>query len=137
MSAICKLPVQTPELRESSWLAEAGLVISALEAGRPSLRDRRHTPRLSHRRPAALRLFADGAGARPWQLITRDADRRGLGFVCRDALPLGYGGTVEVETPDGQTLSAHATVYRCRSCGAGWFEGTLYFHDEQPDLAAE
>jgi hypothetical protein len=79
---------------------------------------------------AEYALFAERHSGESRELFTRDADGRGLGFVCRDALPLGYGGMVSLTSPGGHDIEVAATVYRCRPCANGWFEGTLYFHDD-------
>jgi hypothetical protein len=123
--------------------AEAELVISALEAAAGSAGDvpghdeRRRHKRVAYRVTAELRLFSDAPDAAPWRLFTRDASARGVGFVTRDRLPLGYGGVVTLAGPAGQALEANCTLFRCRDIGNGWFEGALYFNREQWAFAAE
>jgi hypothetical protein len=51
-------------------------------------------------------------------------------------LPLGYGGIVELATPDGETVRAHCTLLRCRMAAPGWYEGALYFNRPQESFAA-
>lgn len=132
MSAILKL-TQVPV--KTGWCPEVDVVLSALDASRcHGGPDRRSVHRRPHRVPADLRLFADGPRGTPWELFSRDVDARGLGFVCRDRLPLGYGGLVELEAPDRTPILAPCTVYRCRECGPDWYEGSLYFHQPQPAL---
>ena len=110
---------------------EAELVISALEAagGRPD--DRRRHPRRHFRAVADLHLFSDAPGTPLWKLYTRDISVRGVGFITRDRLPLGYGGVVQLPGPSGRPMGVNGTLFRCREIGNGWFEGALYFNREQ------
>ena len=112
---------------------EAEMVISALEAaaGAGKADDRRRHPRRRFRAVAVLHLFSDTPGAKPWRLFTRDVSVRGVGFVTRDRLPLGYGGMIELPGPSGRPMSVNGTLFRCREIGNGWFEGALYFNREQ------
>ena len=54
---------------------------------------------MRYRVAADLRLFSDTPGIPAWRLYTRDASARGIGFVTRDRLPLGYGGVVQLPSP--------------------------------------
>ena len=130
----------------TGWPAEVDLIISAMAAGEdrasaavpgvtPGVTHRQH-PRMSYRVIAALRLFSDQHDAPPWQLFTRDVGPRGLGFVTSHRLPLGYGGTVELPTPDGQIIEVPCTLLRCREIASGWFDGGLYFNREQAVFTA-
>ncbi len=114
--------------------AEAALVMSALEAGKPGEPDRRRESRQQFRAPAALRLFSDPAGTMPALLYTRDISRKGLGFISPVRLPLGYGGLIQIHGPDKKFAAIHCTLLRCREAAPGWFEGTLYFNREQPQF---
>ena len=114
----------------NEWLAEAEFIMSALEAGR-STPERRSGERVPHRTLAQLKLFSDRPGTPPWTLYTRDAATRGMGFITRHRLPLGYGGTVHLRGPNGQELAVDCTVRRCRETVNGWFEGSLSFNREQ------
>lgn len=115
-----------------TWPAEADLIISALDAGRAGgIPDRRRVRRVPYRVPAILRLFSDLPDTDPWTLYTRDIDRRGVGFITRHRLPLGYGGMIRLPLPDGDFLEAHCTLLRCREAAPGWYEGALYFNREQ------
>jgi hypothetical protein len=114
------------------WPAEVDLILSALEAGRAnSLPDRRGTAREPYRVRASLRLFSDLEDAAPWILFTRDVDTRGVGFITRHRLPLGYGGVIRLTLPDGRELEASCTLLRCRQAAPGWYEGALYFNRAQ------
>lgn len=120
-----------------AWPAEVDLIISALEAGSSlsgaaATGERRVRSRKSHRVTAHLRLFRDGQGAMPWVLYTRDVTPRGIGFVTRNRLPLGYGGTVALTAPDGSEFGAGCIILRCRETAGGWFEGALTFNRPQP-----
>jgi len=122
----------------SAWPAEARLILSALEAGEGTLNDnRRAQPRTLYQVLASLRLFSDADGTAPWKLYTRDISSRSLGFLTPHRLPLGYGGIVELPGPDGNMISAHCTLFRCRQTARGWFEGALSFHRRQWALAGE
>jgi hypothetical protein len=114
--------------------AEAEFILSALEAGghcRPGIGSRRHLRRQPYRSVVHLRLFSDSVPSRPWVLYARDANRKALGFITRHRLPLGYGGTLAVRGPLGQTVHADCTVHRCRETVSGWFEGCLTFNRAQ------
>lgn len=115
----------------ADWPPEVDLVLSALEAASVANADRRDVPRLRYRVPAELRLFSDAPGSPPWRLFTRDVSIRGLGFVTRDRLPLGYGGVLHLSSPQGRPIEINGTLSRCRDIGNGWFEGAMYFNREQ------
>jgi hypothetical protein len=125
-SSLLEMPPQAPPEP-----AEVELVLSALEAASSKHDNRRAHPRLRYHVQAELRLFSDTADAAPRTLYTRDASVRGLGFITRERLPLGYGGVVNLTTPNGQSTSVNGTLFRCREIGNGWFEGALYFNREQ------
>lgn len=115
-----------------AWPREVDLIISALEAAQgQGLNERRGTTRTSYRTQAELKLFSDRDGNDPWVLYTRDMDSRGVGFITRHRLPLGYGGLVRFVLPDGSELEANCTLLRCREAAPGWFEGALSFNREQ------
>ena len=141
----------TPELMTAAEPGgpEVELILSAMDAARPApaLRlvgsftanlpavgagaDRRRSRRLDHRVRAELTLFADAPGTPPWVLFTRDVDPKGVGFITRHPVPLGYGGWLELLAPDGQTLRATVTTFRCREAVNGWYEGALHFNKRQ------
>ncbi len=79
---------------------------------------------------ASLRLFSDAPFGEPTPLFGRDLHARGIGFITRERLPLGYGGTVEFPSAKGETVTVHCTVLRCREAVNGWFEGALQFTRE-------
>ena len=112
------------------WSSEVDLILSALEAG-GAPEERRRAERIAYRVKAALRLFSDAPGADAWTLFTRDVNTKGLGFITRHRLPLGYGGKLQLPSPNGQVVTIHVTLYRCREAAKGWFEGALYFNREQ------
>jgi hypothetical protein len=116
----------------AAWSQEAGMILTALEAGGWN-DDRRKTHRLAYRVKAALGLFADPSGAAARVLYTRDADHRGIGFVTRERLPLGYGGILRVAHPQDHTniLSIPCTLVRCRPAAQGWYEGAAHFNRDQ------
>jgi hypothetical protein len=117
------------------WPPEARMILSAIHAGEAGPHaNRRDKPRTDYQVCAWLRLFSDPDGSAPWKLYTRDAGPRSLGFITPHRLPLGYGGVVEFASPNGHTVKAHCTLFRCRQTVRGWFEGALSFHREQPAL---
>jgi hypothetical protein len=115
--------------------AEAAMVLSALEAA-GGREDRRQLPRMIYRTTAMLWLFADTPGSAGRALYTRDINERGIGFVTRDRLPLGYGGVVRLPNPKmpSQILSIACTLYRCRLAAPGWYEGALHFNRDQHEF---
>lgn len=121
---------------DSTWPPQVELILSALETGQFSRANRRSAKRSPYRVRAKLRLFSDPPFSAPWTIYTRDAHRRGLGFISPHRLPLGYGGLVEMPGPDGQVLTINCTLLRCREAAPGWYEGALYFNREQSEFAA-
>ena len=115
--------------------AEAEFILSALEAGshagQAGIKERRKSDRSPYRVSASLKLFSDSQQAPPWTLYVRDVGPGGLGFVTRHRLPLGYGGILTIQTPDGRTQTIDCTLLRCREAIQGWFEGSMYFNREQ------
>ena len=149
MSTVLEKPRPEPIRSDNEWLAEAELIISALEsvapASLPSLSssssaaidNRRRHPRRAYRVIGDLRLFSDPPGTPRWRLFTRDVSVRGVGFVTRERLPLGYGGIIEMPGPIGRLLTIQGTLFRCREIGNGWYEGALYFNREQWPFAPQ
>lgn len=111
--------------------AEVDFILSALETARSGSTDRRASGRVVFRTLAELQLYSDSPGEKPWVLYTRDATTRGLGFITRHRLPLGYGGIAHVRGPNGEDLTIPCTVRRCHETVNGWFEGSLSFNREQ------
>jgi hypothetical protein len=111
------------------------MVLSALEAGNWK-EQRRERVRSAYRVKAALRLFAEPPPAPARILYTRDVDHRGIGFVTRDRLPLGYGGIIRLPSnrTAGKMLNISCTLYRCREAAPGWYEGALHFNRDQMDF---
>jgi hypothetical protein len=114
--------------------ADAALVMSALEAAHSAREERRMARRLPYRTVTQLRLFRDEPGSTPWELYTRDINRRGFGFLTRHRLPLGYGGVAVLVDRSGRSTPVHCTLCRCREAAAGWFEGSISFNREQPQF---
>jgi hypothetical protein len=135
MTATMELDMELHKDDISAWPQEAGMVLTALEAGSWKDERRRH-PRTAYRVKALLWLFADTPGAPARILYTRDVDHRGIGFVTRDRLPLGYGGIVRLVGPNtpSKILSISCTLYRCRLAAPGWYEGALHFNRDQADF---
>ena len=118
-----------------SWPREVEMMISAIEAAPRTLRDRRKRYRTAHRTVASLKLFVDG-DRRSRTLYTRNVDSRGVGFLSPERLPLGYGGTIELLAPSGETVTANCTIFRCSEMVNGWYEAALSFNTEQWKLDA-
>jgi hypothetical protein len=88
-----------------------------------------------YRATAMLSLFADAPGSSARVLYTRDVNERGIGFVTRDRLPLGYGGVLRLPArTQGQIFSIPCTLYRCRLAAPGWYEGALHFNRDQSEF---
>jgi hypothetical protein len=111
---------------------EVAMVMSALEAGQNCRIERRMMHRFPFRAVARLRLFRDAPDSPGFELFTRDINRRGVGFITRHRLPLGYGGTVALPGTGHKSGVIHCTLFRCREAAPGWFEGCLGFNREQP-----
>src|SRR5689334_3790987 len=82
---------------------EVEFILSALEAGQFDGPTRRRMQRRPYRVAAYLKLFSDNQHAQPWPIFVRDIDQKGLGFVTRHRLPLGYGGILNIESPQGRS----------------------------------
>ncbi len=130
------IPARLPDVVSDDWPSEVDLILSAMEAASatrppgPGV-NRRSSPRKSYRTCARLKLFADNPQDEPTRLYTRDIHDRGVGFITRERLPLGYGGLVELDMPNGRRIKTHCTVYRCRETINGWFEGAIHFTTAQ------
>ena len=116
--------------------AEVELILSAIETGQYSRRERRRDGRAEYRAQARLQLYSDMPDTPHWTLYTRDVNPRGAGFITPHRLPLGHGGLIELPTPDGGLVrSIPCTLLRCREAAPGWYEGSLYFNRHQPDFS--
>jgi hypothetical protein len=120
---------------DTKWPPQVELILSALETGQFSRNNRRETRRNPYRVRARLRLFSDPPLSSPWLIYTRDVHAKGLGFISPHRLPLGYGGILEIPGPEGGLLEINCTLFRCREAAPGWYEGSVYFHREQPEFA--
>src|SRR4051812_42213488 len=100
---------------------EVEFILSALEAGQFAGTSRRRAQRIPYRVSAGLKLFSARPDSPPWQVFVRDVNAKGLGFVTRHRLPLGYGGLVTLPAPDGRQLKIDCTLLRCREAVQGWF----------------
>ena len=129
-------PPGAPAPATDKWPPMADLILSAMESGRHGVtaRDRRAQPRLPHRVKGRLRLFSDPPNGQPRVIYTRDVSPRTLGFITPHRLPLGYGGFVEFQAPDGRPRRIQCTLHRCREAAPGWFEGAVCFNREQPEM---
>jgi len=117
------------------WTAEAEFVLSALEAaGLPRL-DRRDDDRTVFRTTANLRLFSEVENPKPLRIFVRDVSPRGLGFITRHRLPLGYGGMLHLKCPRRTALAIDCAIRRCRPAANGWYEGAISFN--RPQCALE
>jgi hypothetical protein len=117
-----------------AWTAEAEFVLSALEAaGLPRL-DRRDDDRTVFHTTGKLRLYSETENPNPWQIFVRDVTPRGLGFITRHRLPLGYGGKLHLKCPQQTLLVIDCAIRRCRAAANGWFEGAICFNRPQNAL---
>ena len=126
---------------DARWPREVELILSAMDVADDSApcdaRALRGPARRHYRVQARLHLFSDQVGSPPWTLYTRDVSARGLGFVTPHRLPLGYGGWVELRSPQSRMMRIYCTLFRCREAVKGWFEGALQFNREQFVFAAD
>ena len=136
MTLVTDQPI-APVARPSGLPAEAEFILSALEAGQFSGSTRRKIDRVPYRVCAYLKLFSDQEHAPPWPIYIRDLAPRGLGFISRHRLPLGYGGILTFPKPCSKTIKLDCTLLRCRPAVEGWFEGSMYFNREQAWLIDE
>ncbi len=113
------------------WPAQARLIVSSLESAQSGNVERRRHPRLRYRTRAQLTLFVDGPNAPPRLIFARDVCSRSLGFICPKYVPLGYGGQLEIRSPDGCDRIIYCTVLRSRKLVEGWYEGAVYFNRDQ------
>lgn len=113
------------------WPAEVEFILSALEMAQHDWSERRLVSRQPYRARATLKLFSDDAEVEPRELFTRDVGARGMGFITRHRLPLGYGGTLEIAGAGARHLEISCTILRCRQTIQGWFEGAVNFNREQ------
>jgi hypothetical protein len=120
---------------DSSLPQDAALVLTAMEAA-GGRENRRQSARTTYHSTAMLWLFADAPGSSARVLYTRDVNERGIGFVTRDRLPLGYGGVIRLPGPrtPGKIFSIPCTLYRCRLAAPGWYEGALHFNRDQSEF---
>ena len=88
---------------------------------------------------AMLALFADSPDLPARIIYSRDINERGIGFVTRERLPLGYGGILSLPGPHprGQVFNIPCTLYRCRLAAPGWYEGALHFNRDQTAFRAQ
>ncbi len=129
---------QTPilEMREDELVLplDARMVLTALESAGWE-KERRQQRRNAYRVKATLRMFADAPAARSRVLYTRDASHRGVGFITRERLPLGYGGMLRLPSPkSSKSLNIACTLCRCRMAAPGWYEGALHFNRDQAEF---
>jgi hypothetical protein len=136
--AQAQLDLDTPA-ENPVWPHEVDMVISALDAakfnGQRFDDERRQSSRLPMRQPAVLFFHSDPMGSPGWELFSRDCDTRGVGFITRHRLPLGYSGEIELATPAGEMERFTCSVIRCRPAGNGWYEGAVRFSKPQAAFA--
>jgi hypothetical protein len=122
---------------ESVLPLDARMVLTALEVAGWK-KERRRQRRSNYRVKATLRMFVDAPGARARVLYTRDVNHRGVGFITREPLPLGYGGMLSLPSPKtSKPLIIACTLYRCRMAAPGWYEGALQFNRDQAEFLSD
>ncbi|HEY1684458.1 MAG TPA: PilZ domain-containing protein [Tepidisphaeraceae bacterium] len=118
-------------LDEAELVRQAEFILSALDAGQFRFKERRHAPRITYRVKATVRLHSDPDESGGKIIFTRDVSPRCMGFVTPHRLPLGYGGVLELEDPQGNAINLDCTLLRCHETVDGWFEGSVYFNRPQ------
>ncbi len=96
--------------------------------------DRRQEPRQAYQVSATLEPVSNGV-ANDVQVVTRDADPRGTGYVSTGEMPEGARAVLHLPTPDGRTRRIECRVRRSREIGNGLFEGSVEFFGEQPQFS--
>jgi hypothetical protein len=130
-------PIMDMHEDEAVLPLDARMVLTALETAGWE-KERRQRRRSDYRVAATLRMFADAPAARARILYTRDANQRGIGFITRERLPLGYGGMLRLPSPKtAKTLNIACTLYRCRMAAPGWYEGAVHFNRDQAEFLAD
>jgi hypothetical protein len=132
MSAV-KVISDSPVITQSDdeLARQAEFILSALDAGQFRPKERRNAARIPYRVRAQVRLYSDADDASSKLIFTRDVSPRCMGFVTPHRLPLGYGGVLEIEDPDGNLIKLDCTLLRCHETVDGWFEGSVYFNRTQ------
>jgi len=124
------------EAEEQDIPPEVRMMMTAMDTGKGCpTSDRRRESRVTHRTRAMLYLFCNSSAGVPCVLYTRDACPRGLGFLTNRPLPLGYGGRLDLISPQGVPMRIQCTVSRCREVAPGWFEGAVNFNRCQIELS--
>ena len=118
----------------ATWTKEAEFVLSALEAAGLTQQNRRDADRTVYHTTAALRLYSEVENPKPWQIFVRDVTPRGLGFITRHRLPLGYGGMLNFKCPKQTMLNIDCVIRRCCQAANGWYEGAISFNRPQHAL---
>jgi len=108
---------------ETSWPADVRDMLAELDAAFPKMHDRRVLPRWVFHAEAFLTIDHTVRH----QLWTRDINSWNVGFMSREALPVGANGTLRLEVPGGEVLVVSGQVKRSREFKPGWFEGYINF----------
>lgn len=114
-------------------LLDQALRASSPPATAPAI-ERREAPRQVYRAPGKLEPVSFGKVAEV-NVVTRDADPRGTGFVATGQLPEGTRAVMHLPAPDGQTQRIECRVRRSREIGNGLFEGSVEFLGHQPQFS--
>lgn len=110
--------------------------VAALNQAFPAPKvERRKASRLKYQVVATLEPVA--TGPQDVQVVTRDADPNGTGFLSSGELPEGSRAVLHLPSPEGngEVQRIECRVRRSRELGNGLFEGSVEFLGEQPQFS--
>jgi hypothetical protein len=120
--------------QSQQWPAQVRKIAAAVEEVPSPAADRRRWDRLRYRVRATLRL--KDAGRTPeCVLFTRDANPFSLGFITWHRLPVGAEGVLHLPLSDHESHQVPCCIMRCRDFSDGWYEGAVFFLEEQPTFS--
>ncbi len=124
-----------PHHSDVAGVVDEATALSAAFPAPPQV-ERRQAPRLKYQVVATLEPVATG-GPEDVQVVTRDADPRGTGYVSLGPLPEGTRAVLHLPDPNdgGRTQRIECRVRRSREVGNGLFEGSVEFVGEQPQFS--
>jgi hypothetical protein len=126
-----------PRARDTSdWPDKVKFMLSVLEE-RPALvgEERRTTLRAPYHKRATLQ-FLDGHGnpSQAVTIFTRDVNTSSLGLLSSTQLPVGTRAILHLPSPGDRTWHIACSIVRCHRFIDDWYEGALYFDQEQAAL---
>lgn len=109
-------------------------LISVLEKWSLKDDDRREYVRLSFRVKGAIEILPKSSEVASKEdvvtIYTRDISAWGLGFFCTKAIPITRDAHIYIPDKSG-IRCINCTILRCSGMINGWYEGAVYFEQEQ------